>query len=696
MNQNIMYCLLQLGKVLDNQSLRLLLDQFKAIVDKSPEDSTIALRTKLRLQSRLAQLEERVDLEAFLVALGHRETAIRWTGAKALLRACPVGSESRVLEHLIAAIEKELLADVEGGEASATLLHGHLLAIGQFFHLQKSGSFRDPQKLISSVLIPCLKFDQIRGLYAIGSFVRDAACYVAWSLSRCQSVRYTPNHLECLQKALIFLALFDREVGCRRAAAAALQELLGRQQGGPIEVLSVLHFSSVASLEVSFQKNMLEILKIIPEYWKEDMFAHLLHVTLKNFDVKVRELGAQAISKCCLTPQALHYAYHHSAEDIIHRHGIILALAFLKDQSATTIAKDALKIPPKSLGFDLLLGAYLELITTLSFDADWLVVLGMAFKSKNDQIRMKAVECLSQQSVGNPQEFDDFFTKCLSGVEKERDAAAQRGCLAALSAIPLALWGQLETSILSVLIRAAKQTRPLNDIERRCEALRALERLLKRVELSETVSLQEAFEDGSLLADYSVDMRGDVGSLVRESAMACFKVSKVNLTPTIKNHLLEQAFGRIERLRMIARELIPSFESDSFEEGAMRGLVYTAGGLDADLSKEAIGMIRAAVLGRESVVVDCLLSGLREDKGRLQMPSVITITAVIDLLSVEVLKNVFEFLKESFIPKCTNIRKLLTVFRLLKVMHIDGVQEYLLLQSQEHPYPAIRQLIQDQ
>lgn len=692
-----MYCLLQLGKQLDDETLRSSLPQFQAILDKSTnESSTTALRTRLRIKSRLAQLSrDSVDLGPFLGALKHRETSIRWTGAKALLRACPCGGESKTILHLITAIEGELLLDSQGvSEASAGALHGHLLAIGQFLHQRRIGEFEDFNRLISSVLVPCLKFDQLRGSYAIGSFVRDASCYVAWSLSRLSIIQ--KGSLELLQKSLICLALFDREVGCRRAAAAALQELLGRQPGGPIGVLSILHFSSVSSAEVSFRQNLPEIMEIIPREWSSDLTAHLLNVTLKNFDVKMRELGAEAIAKCNVNISNFHEAYAHSTDDIIHRHGIILALAAMKDTSATEIARDALKIPPKSLGFDLLLGAYLELISILPFEADWLSVLGTAFKSKNDEIRAKAVACLLRQSQNCPEKCSDFFSMCLSGAEKERDAAAQRGCLAALSAIPAALWERFEGPLLSVLMRAAKQTRPINDIERRCEAIRALERLLLRFKVSDVSSLKSLFEDGSLLADFSVDMRGDVGALIREAGMACFKAAGLELTPAIKNHLLEQAYGRIERLRIISRQLIPDFESFK-EEGAVQGLIYTAGGLDAELAAEAVCMIRAAVSGSERVVTECLFSALRENNGRLQMPAIVTISSLIDLLSGDFLVQVFEYLRGEFLPKCTNIRKLLVAFRLLKVMrNVDGVQEYLQLQSQEHPYPAVRQLIQDQ
>ena len=58
---------------------------------------------------------------------------------------------------------------------------------------------------------------------SVGAHVRDAAAYVLWAFARA----YTPGALgdaaSHLAPALITLACYDREVNCRRAAAAAFQ-----------------------------------------------------------------------------------------------------------------------------------------------------------------------------------------------------------------------------------------------------------------------------------------------------------------------------------------------------------------------------------------------------------------------------------------------------------------------------------------
>ena len=60
--------------------------------------------------------------------------------------------------------------------------------------------------------------------YQIGAHVRDAACYVVWALARAYDKNVMVAHVRTLAAALLPVALFDREVNCRRAAAAAVQD----------------------------------------------------------------------------------------------------------------------------------------------------------------------------------------------------------------------------------------------------------------------------------------------------------------------------------------------------------------------------------------------------------------------------------------------------------------------------------------
>jgi tubulin-specific chaperone D len=124
-------------------------------------------------------------------------------------------------------------------------------------------------------------YDIKRGSSSRGSHVRDAARYVAWAFAR----SFDPITLEPFTKrfadSLIVMCLFDREVNCRRAAAAAFQEIVGRQ-GGPgcvnmphgIEIVTIADYSGLGNRKHSY----LEICPVIasfPEY-QDILLRHLL------------------------------------------------------------------------------------------------------------------------------------------------------------------------------------------------------------------------------------------------------------------------------------------------------------------------------------------------------------------------------------------------------------------------------------
>ena len=66
------------------------------------------------------------------------------------------------------------------------------------------------------------------GFYSVGAHVRDAAAYVCWAYARAYSPQLLLPVLRALAPALLTACCYDREVNCRRAAAAAFQEAVGR------------------------------------------------------------------------------------------------------------------------------------------------------------------------------------------------------------------------------------------------------------------------------------------------------------------------------------------------------------------------------------------------------------------------------------------------------------------------------------
>lgn len=66
-----------------------------------------------------------------------------------------------------------------------------------------------------------------------------------------------------LATGLILTALFDREINCRRAAAAAFQENVGRQGNFPygIEIITIADYFSLANRTEAFTKISVQIAK---------------------------------------------------------------------------------------------------------------------------------------------------------------------------------------------------------------------------------------------------------------------------------------------------------------------------------------------------------------------------------------------------------------------------------------------------
>ncbi|CAE7518043.1 TFCD, partial [Symbiodinium necroappetens] len=120
--------------------------------------------------------------------------------------------------------------------------HGGCLALAE---LTRRGLLL-PERLPTVIPLICqaLHFEQVSGNHAVGQHVRDAACYVCWAFARAYAPDVLQPYVEDLAKALIQVAVYDREINCRRAAAAAVQENVGRQGTFPdgIEVVTIADY----------------------------------------------------------------------------------------------------------------------------------------------------------------------------------------------------------------------------------------------------------------------------------------------------------------------------------------------------------------------------------------------------------------------------------------------------------------------
>lgn len=180
-------------------------------------------------------------IEAMLSALGDKDTVVRWSAAKGLGRI--TGRLPRTLgDEIVGAVLETCSSPVAGDSG----WHGGCLALAE---LTRRGLLL-PERLAEAVpiVIKALEYEVRRGHYSVGSHVRDAAAYVCWAIARAYSPETLGAAAHALAPALITTACYDREVNCRRAAAAAFQECVGRLGAFPhgIDILTEADYFTVS------------------------------------------------------------------------------------------------------------------------------------------------------------------------------------------------------------------------------------------------------------------------------------------------------------------------------------------------------------------------------------------------------------------------------------------------------------------
>lgn len=128
--------------------------------------------------------------------------------------------------------------------------HTCCLAIGEFSAKGILSPIQLPESI--EILSQAIIYEESSGLTTKGSFVRDSACFIVWSLSRFFEGTVMRPFAKKLDSHLLLCSLFDKESNIRRAAAAALQESVGRQcdfeHTRGIEITQEVDYFSVANI----------------------------------------------------------------------------------------------------------------------------------------------------------------------------------------------------------------------------------------------------------------------------------------------------------------------------------------------------------------------------------------------------------------------------------------------------------------
>ncbi|GIY26319.1 tubulin-specific chaperone D [Caerostris darwini] len=549
-------------------------------------------------------------IEQLLVGLRDKDTIIRWSAAKGIGRI--TGRLPKELADDVVTSVLELFSLRESDSA----WHGGCLALAE---LGRRGLIL-PQHLdrVVSVVLKALIYDEQRGNFSVGAHIRDAACYVCWSFARAYDPTVLQPYVNSIAGALLVATVFDREITCRRAASAAFQENVGRQGTFPhgIEILTETDYYAVGSRHNSFL-NLSVYIAQFSEYTLP-LINHLLEFKINHWDTAVRELASKALHN--LTALDPSFMIKSAIPDLLTkaigidlnaRHGSILSLAEIvhalsKQKSSTETIEDILgaevleKIRSltfvldqrglfRGLGGILMRNAICLLIEKSSIAAlpfhnnkelieKWQETLDNCLQHADSSVRSSAVSALPHflhqyYPPDSPQcrTFLKHYLEQLSSNHMD----TRCGFALAVGAFPNFILKGYVACTIENLSKCAELTEEHSSwAESRRDAIKALSQVAVTVGIDSTGNENDSICQSNLdtilntfLAgtnDYTLDSRGEIGAIVRESAMIaiqetiCLVLSKEpqmlseDIICKIFQVILQQCTEKIDRTRAVA------------------------------------------------------------------------------------------------------------------------------------------------
>ncbi|GAB7361672.1 hypothetical protein MBLNU230_g1722t1 [Neophaeotheca triangularis] len=303
-------------------------------------------------------LEEVIDY--LLRSLGDRDTPVRYAAAKAISLVV-LELDPEMGHQIIQALLDEFKADASLGFQSADALKWHGLTLAMSHTLFKRSAAVEQLPDILNSLTMALNFEQRTSTgSAVGTNVRDAACFGIWSVSR----RYTTDELLAVDvSALDFLdnkerdatviqilaiqllqsACLDPAGNIRRGSSAALQELIGRHPNNVhegIALVQIVDYQAVglrrrAMIDVAEKASALDAM-----YWIALVGGTVAWRGLGSPDVSSREAAAASLgmmstkrfyegSKSSVTNNLWSKLAVCGKNDTALLHGILLAFAMV-------------------------------------------------------------------------------------------------------------------------------------------------------------------------------------------------------------------------------------------------------------------------------------------------------------------------------------------------------------------------------
>ncbi|XP_017047479.2 tubulin-specific chaperone D [Drosophila ficusphila] len=477
-------------------------------------------------------------IEELLQALRSGGNDIRWSAAKGLGRVTnrlPKELADEVIGSVI-----DILNPLEPHEA----WHGACLALAE---LAKRGLLL-PHRLeeLVPLLMQALFYDEMKGYMSVGQHIRDSACYMCWAFARAYNPDDVKPFVQKISSGLLTVAVFDREVNCRRAASAAFQESVGRLGNFPfgIEISTTTDFYSVGIRQNSY----LNISDYIAQFevYREPLINHLVQHKVNHWDPAIRELTAKALHKLSLRepeymaavvlPQLLAKT---DTIDINCRHGCVLAMGeitlalrkleetgdpsvvYLSNQRIVEL-NDLVKTfldrnCYRGMSGELMKSCTTNYIKNCSLAklqattdclASWQMVIDACLVTKTTSIRDSSVEAFGQLcatyycSDSRYQENEAIINAYLRGAENDLEENIRMGYIAALGMLPSFMIRPHLPAVLDSLVKHSLT--PLQAVlagemgdreniqtyrwsEARTESVRALTKLVKTVGYGEGI-----------------------------------------------------------------------------------------------------------------------------------------------------------------------------------------------------------------
>lgn len=234
-------------------------------------------------------------LSILFVAAQNSQTKIRWSAAKGIARIA-----SRLNRDRASDVIDMVLQNFFNDTSSDFAWHGGCLTLAE---MSRNGLIlKEKLADVINVVANAILYDKIKGASAVGTHVRESACYVCWAMARSYEDKLLAPYISNISLKLLCTMLFDRELQCRRAASATFQELVGRQgtfNEEGINILTHVDYQNVGQRQFAYLHLAMQVASYGPNY-SEPFAEHLIEKKICHWDVKLRRLACDSLASLML------------------------------------------------------------------------------------------------------------------------------------------------------------------------------------------------------------------------------------------------------------------------------------------------------------------------------------------------------------------------------------------------------------